>query len=61
MNISFLITWIDFGLLVLAFYTFWRGYKLGKRNGRQEGFRESYQTEVNNKMEEFIYDQKKNG
>lgn len=46
----YLINWYDLGFLLFAGFTFWKGYLLGKRMA----YRQSYQNELNNKMEEFL-------
>ena len=49
------ITWIEIILLVITAGSF---YFFGFRAGKRTGFRESYQIEINNRVEEFMEDQK---
>lgn len=57
MNFSLLFSWVDFLLLGLAAWTYWKGYQRGKR----AGYRDSYQSDLNERMESFLRKSEKDG
>jgi hypothetical protein len=50
MNFSLLLSWVDFLLLGLAAWTYYKGYQRGKT----AGYRDAYQIELNDRMETFL-------
>lgn len=53
MEIDMVIDWLSFLLLGLAFWAYRKGYQKGK----SKGFRESYQTDLNCRIESFLDNQ----
>ena len=59
MNVSYLVTYGNLVFFAIAAGLYFLGSYQGAKKAKQETYRQAYQNDLNNKVEEFLYDQKK--